>query len=354
MGRLQTPLLQRKCACGNLSLGQQCDQCRKKPGQAHAARAVMDAASGPHSFGHDFSRIQVHNEVEQGSSQSSASHRGTPQLESASAQVKKKQFFCPPAGESITAISKATGGGGTIGLTKIDKASQLICSPNFKVNAKAGFCTFDPVAVSLSMTSKFASPTPGAITSDTIPVAACGNKDVPVFFKITAADSALAQKGEQEHCDDETLAFNQTLLPCSTELNKFAGQKIPGKSDAECFKSLKARLGFDPDACTLEFVALSDKTGDRDIAPQSFHDFDPVLISQDCTKILAGLKPSATNKIGDPSVAPAKWIPASSKCPKTKAAAPAPSPTPSTTPSPSPAPSPGGSKPAPKSPKKEE
>ena len=360
-GGLASASLQRRCACGHPSSGKECAQCgdKNKPepmrktqqAMRTGAQSMATLEGQPHSFGHDFSRVQIRSETEH-PSPAFSSQRNSSQLKSSSERVKQQSFYCPPAGDSITAISAATGGGGTLGVTTIDKASKLICSPKFKVDAKAGYCTFDPVAVSLSQTSKFANPTPEAITADTLKVPGCGNKDVPVFFKITAADSALAQKAEQEHCDDLTLAFNQTLLPCSTELNKFAGTKIPGKSDDECFKSLKAKMGFDPDECTLEFVALADKSKERDDPPQSFHDFDPVLISKDCKKILSGLKKSATNKIGDPTVAPPKWIPPSTKCPKTKAAATAPA----TSPTPSPSPSPGGNKPAPapKSPKKED
>ena len=331
-------LLQRKCACGQRSAEKECPECQSKN---KPATAGINMAGNPQNYGHDFSRVHVRSEMEQGSSPSFASQRGMPRLESASEEVKKKQFFCPPAGDSITAISAAAGGGGTLGLTKIDSASQLLCFPKFKVDAKAGHCTFDPVAVSLSITSKFANPTPGSITSDKLPVPSCTN-DVPVFFN--------ADTKRWELCDDLTISFNQTLLPCSTELNKFAGTKIPGKSEDECFKSLKVKLGFDPGDCTLEFADLTKKDDERD--SKGFHDFDPVLISKDCTKILSGVTPSATNKIGDPSVAPAKWIPASTKCPKAKAAAPSSS----TSPAPVPSPTPGGNKPAPapKSQKKEE
>jgi hypothetical protein len=350
------PFLQRKCACGQ----QSSDESQKKQkqsqadmGKEQAARTeeqkIFRAAAQPKNFGHDFGRVQVRSELEHANPGATASP-GQPfasqrsSLESSADDVKKQVFHCPPAGDSITKVSAATGGGGTLGFTKIDRASQLICSPRFDVDAKAGFCTFKPVTVSLSLTSKFSNPGPAAATSDTLKLPECGNKDVPIFTEITPAISALAQQGEQEHCDDLTISFNQTLLPCSTELNKFAGQKIPGKSDDECFKSLKAKMGFDPDACTLEFADLTKKDNERD--DKGFHDFDPVLISKDCNKIVSGNKKSATNKIGDPSVAPSKFIPASTKCPK--AAAPPP---PATTSSSG---SPGTPPPVPNDPKKKE
>ncbi len=107
-------------------------------------------------------------------------------------------------------------------------------------------------------------------------------------------------------------------------------------------KALTAKLGFDPISCTEEFLDLTKKDDERDSA--GMHDFDPVLISKSCTKIVTGYKKSATNKIGDAGVAPSKFIPASSKCAKAAAAPTPKSPT-----------QPGGSgTPTPPAPKKDE
>jgi hypothetical protein len=226
--------------------------------------------------------------------------------------------------DTITNISKVTKGGGTLGYTKIDDASQLICAPKLEVDATTGSCTFKPVAVSLSLTSKYPMVTPASPTSATLKLPQCGDKEVPVFFQITPEISDLVRQGEQEHVDDLNLAFKQTLEPCSAELNKLAGQKFAAKTETECFIALVAKLGFDPLNCTAEFVALTKKDETRDV-PLGFHDFDPVLISSSCDKIVAGNKRADTNEIGDPSVAPSKFIPASTKCPQKAAAAPPPS-----------------------------
>jgi len=248
--------------------------------------------------------------------------------------LKNHHFLCPPTPDTLTNVSKGGGGGGTLGFTKIDQASNLICAPKFDIDAKAGTCSFKPVATSLSLTSKFSSPTPEAITADAIQVDGCP-KPVPIFGKITQGISDLAKQGEQEHCDDLTISFNQTLKPCTTAVNKLAGTVFKGKNEDECFKALIASLGFDPISCSEEFADLTKKDDERD--NKGMHDFDPDLISKDCTKVVIGYKKSATNKIGDAGVAPAKFIPPASKCGK---AAPAPAPT-STAP-------PGGSvKPAP-------
>jgi hypothetical protein len=157
--------------------------------------------------------------------------------------------------------------------------------------------------------------------------------------------SDLVKQGEQEHCDDLTISFNQTLKPCAAEVNKYAGQPFPGKTEEECLKALTTKLGFNPISCNEEFFDLTKKDDERDST--GMHDFDPVLISKDCTKIVTGYKKSPTNKIGDAAVAPSKFIPASSKCAKAAAAPTPKSPT-----------QPGGSgtptPPTPPTPKKDE
>ena len=216
-------------------------------------------------------------------------------------------------------------------------ATDLKCYPKFDIDAKAGTGTFKPVAPSLSLTSKFADVTTESLTSDSLTVPGCGDKPVPIYGKITKDISELVKQGEQEHCDDLTISFNQTLKPCAAAVNKYAGQPFKGKTEDDCFKALTTKLGFDPISCTEEFLDLTQKDDERD--SKGMHDFDPVLISKDCTKIVIGYKKSATNKIGDAAVAPSKFIPASSKCGKAATTTPAPK---------SPAPPGGSGTPAPK------
>jgi hypothetical protein len=236
------------------------------------------------------------------------------------ARLKDHEFLCPPVADTLTNISKLTGGGGTLGSTKIDKSSVLECYPKtYDFDQKSGTCSFKPVTPNLSITSKFTAETPEALTADSMPVPGCGDKPVPIYGKVTKAISDLVRAGEQEHCDDLTISFNQTLKPCAAEVNKFAGKSLPGKNTDECFKSLRASLGFDPIDCSQNFVDLTAKDDERDST--GMHDFDPDLISKDCKKIVIGYKKSATNKVGDPSVAPSKFIPAATKCAKTAPAA---------------------------------
>ncbi|MBD0372305.1 MAG: hypothetical protein ICV60_15790 [Pyrinomonadaceae bacterium] len=276
----------------------------------------------PTMFAHDFSRVRLQSEAGgPGLLTASAPQRsigpaaGSGDITQRIARLKEHRFLCPPTSDSLTNISKATGGGGTLGYTKIDKSSELKCYPKFDIDAKAGTCTFKPVAPSLSLTSKFAEVTAEAITSDTFQDPGfCDNKAVPIYGKITKDVSELAKQGEQEHCDDLTISFNQTLKPCAAEVNKLAGQTFKAKTEEECFKTLTAKLGFDPISCTEEFINLTAKDDERDA--KGMHDFDPTIISKSCTKIVIGYTKSATNKIGDPAVAPTKFIPASTKCAK--------------------------------------
>ena len=346
-------LLQRKCACsGPAGLEGKCDECKRKQFQSRSTGTGASLAATPQPqsqsrSGHDFSKVSVQSSAEgeslrSFSPQRSKSAAGSGGVEERIANLKKHHFLCPPVADTLTNISKVTAGGGTLGFTKIDQSSNLICAPKFDIDAKAGTGSFKPISTSLSLTSKFAGPTQQAITSDSMPVPNCGDKPVPIFGQITQPISDLIKQGEQEHCDDLTISFNQTLKPCTAALNQLAGHVFQCKTEDDCFKALVASLGFDPIDCTLEFTKLTKKDDERDST--GMHDFDPVLISKDCTKIVTGYKKSATNKIGDPSVAPAKFIPAASKC--GKAAAPA------TSGSASPPPSGSGSgSPAPKQPK---
>jgi hypothetical protein len=299
-------------------------------------------------FGHDFSRVRVRSEAEGESLRSAPAPRGAcgPAAGSGGileriAHLKEHRFLCPPVADSLTNIAKVTGGGGTLGYTKIDKSSELKCFPRFDIDAKAGTGTFKPVTPSLSITSKFSSMTQESLTADSLQVSGCGDKPVPIYGKITKDVSDLVKQGEQEHCDDLTISFNQTLKPCAAEVNKYAGHPFRGKTEDECFKALTTSLGFDPISCTEEFLDLTKKDDERDST--GMHDFDPVLISKSCTKIVTGYKKSSTNKIGDAGVAPSKFIPASSKCAKAAAA-----PTPK-----SPTPPSGSGTPTPPAPKKD-
>jgi len=159
-------------------------------------------------------------------------------------RLKSTEFTCPPTADSMTSIAPAKDG--TLGSTSIDKSSDkkdLMCVPSFDVDAKAGSCTLRSVSVKLSTTSRFAKPEAEAPLGLSMKLPGCGEKEVPIFMTITSPVSSLAQVAEQEHCDDLTLAFKQTLEPCSAELNKFAGQKFAGKDEDECLKGWLLRWG---------------------------------------------------------------------------------------------------------------
>jgi hypothetical protein len=321
-------ILQRKCACGaSSSSGGSCEECKEK-NQKPETGGAFRAGWGP-----DFRQIPIRSAAERLSSEPSGPairsniHGDAGEATARSEKVKKQEFYCPPVADTITNISTAAAGGGTLGLTKFATSNQLVCFPptaSWTIDEKAGYGTFKPVTVNLDLVSKFPSVTASPLpTSDSMQLPDCGNKQVPIFMEITKPTSDLVKAGEQEHCDDLNLAFAQTLVPCAAAVNKFAGQKIPGKDLGGCIKSLTSKLGFDPVDCTEEFTDMTAKDKSRD--DNGFHDFDPDLKSKTCDKIVIGNKPAASNKINDKTVAPGKFIPASTKCPKpggTKPAAP--------------------------------
>ena len=225
--------------------------------------------------------------------------------------LKDKKFTCPPVKDSYSNIKSATGEEGLLGYTKIDKSSKLLCAP-IVVSGKGATCTFKKISVSLSITSKYAKAQEFS-SGLKMKLPNCGRKDIPIYFRITKGIEKSAKAGEKEHCDDLGLAFNRTIKPCASELNKFAGTVFTGKNDVECHKKLVLKLGFDPFKCTDEFLKMAKKTDDRDT--NGWHTFDTILISKNCNKIVAGFEKSKkTNKIGDPAVAPNKYIPAATKC----------------------------------------
>jgi hypothetical protein len=218
---------------------------------------------------------------------------------------------CSPVAESISNLTGA--GPGTLGTTKIDQSSQLICAPaGFTFNGQAGTCTYTTFPISLKINAKYAKVETEANTGETMNLPECNNQAVPVLMTITQPISQLARAGELEHCADLTTAFNRTLVPCAAELKKYEGQPLTGANDDECYRSLVAKVGFDPINCTKEFLAMSKLTEERD--SKNWHSFDPVLNSKNCTKIVVGNKKSASNRVNDPSVAPSTYIPAATKC----------------------------------------
>jgi hypothetical protein len=231
----------------------------------------------------------------------------------------EEERHCPPAADSMKNVV-GKGGAGTLGVTTIDKSSNLICGPqSVSVDAKAGTCTFKARPVNMSVTSKFAKPEVDVDTGLTKPVSKCGNKQVPVFTTISQPLSDLFKQGEQEHCDDFNLAFNRTISPCAVELAKLESQTFPAKNDEECYTAIFSKLGFDPLDCSQEFLTLS--ADQRDVP--GWHSFDLVPTSEDCNKVTATNVKASTNKIGDASVAPNKIIPASTKCGRPATPAPA-------------------------------
>ena len=257
------------------------------------------------------------------------------------ADIKGKAFMAAPVADTMKGILARTGNNpGLLGFTQLDSSSQLMCNAAFTVNKDAGNCSVKVDPISLKINSFYVSP--GLHDTGLMgKPKECPAKQVPIKFRISKAVSAAAKAAEQEHCDDLTLAYQRTLEPCWQGLQSLHGKTVAGNGEATCRQNLVKQLGYDPLVCTEEFLSLAGKTGERD--DKDWHAFDPVRISGDCNQVIYELKKSATNKIGDASVAPEKFIPNAGKC--GPAAAP-----PSPTPPPKPAPQAPPSAPVPEKP----
>jgi hypothetical protein len=222
--------------------------------------------------------------------------------------LRNKRYTCPPVPASLANIH-SLGGADALGYTKLE-STDLLCAPEFKIDAGGDTGTMSSLPIRFAAISKFAKPEKETPTSDKVSLPSCKG-DIPVFQTITPAISDLLKIGEQEHCSDLNRAFELTLKPCATTLAKYVGHKFPGKDEDECFASLVDQGGFDPLDCTQEFIDLAKKTDERDV--KEWHSLDETLISADCKKVVVGVGKSATTKIG--SIASSKLIPASTKCP---------------------------------------
>lgn len=289
----------------------------------HSLGTGIGAVMGQ-KLGHDFSKVSVHTDERAGEAAGAAQATvlqsdGQGNMESGLEKLWKTTFTCPPVAHSDPSVLSLASGG-NLGTTRIDRSSELVCKPSFAVDPKAGTCTLQARKVSLNVTSRYESEKKATLTSEKMALPECGEKQVPMFVVIDKDTSASARVGEQEHCGDLSRAFNLTIKPCNESLNSLAGQTFAGKNETECYRSLVARLGFDPLGCTQEFITLAGKTEERDA--KDWHALDPALISKDCTRIVVGFKRSKTNRIGDPAVAPDKSISAAAKCARPSKASP--------------------------------
>jgi hypothetical protein len=251
--------------------------------------------------------------------------------------LTQMELTCPAvAGTASDLQQQAAPDSFILGLTKIQKFG--VCLPEFTVNPGAGSCKVKAHIASQSLTSKFVPANPKTPTPLTKYNSSCTPSDVPVVLNITKNDEKTIQAGEQEHCDDHSRIFDLTLKPCQDALQKVEGQDFPGKTERECLNFFIKTIGFDPKACTAEYIDLSNnKSKQRDV--KNWHTYvtdywDPKFNT--CSEIRANIKKHADNRIGDSSVAPANFIPASTKCPGTAVKAPkaAAQPTPPSQPAP--------------------
>jgi hypothetical protein len=205
---------------------------------------------------------------------------------------------CEPTGASLSAVTEGAPFAETevtLGYTRVDTAaSQLQCRPQFAAGSTPGTCSFTPMPLRLNVISRYVKagnyPHPQRRTMPSH----CG--ELPIVFEITDPIADLAKQGEQEHCADIKLAFDRTLRPCSEALTRLAGTATAGRNPDECFADLVRKLGFNPAACTREFLQLRDASAQRDV--KKWHTFEPYRISANCdTGALYRYRPARSNRI---------------------------------------------------------
>ncbi len=121
---------------------------------------------------------------------------------------------------------------------------------------------------------------------------ACGKsgKKADFYSKLDKDISALAEKAEQEHCDDYKRAFDLSYGKWAGLINSIAGTTFgPGTREqvmAQAAKELKAkgdkgRKGWIEEAIRLKKLSLKRDLGDHSMKP----DGAPVVVNATCTRV---------------------------------------------------------------------
>jgi hypothetical protein len=116
------------------------------------------------------------------------------------------------------------------------------------------------------------------------------------YWQITQSGSDKIKEGEQEHCNDFTLAFNLSLAKFRDAVNAAAGQKFA--SDALAKASLEKQTGVHPDQWNNYFWCLASKTKERD--SQKWHSPKSVRtrVDEHCQKAITPLSAGNLPDIG--------------------------------------------------------
>ena len=215
---------------------------------------------------------------------------------------------CEPTPTPYQTLVTESGKEGTLGITKLDQAAQIMCLPRFAPGAAAGTCSVSPMPLNLALISKSVAAGDHP-TGRRQQVPGCAAPS-PAIVRISPDMARKAKIAEQEHCADHKVAFDRTLKPCQDAIARLAGTPVAGRNDDECFADMVRKLGFDPIDCSEEFVRLVGATGLRDT--QDWHTFNLERTSATCTEIVYEPKPIAETKVG---VVPAEsHVPAATKC----------------------------------------
>lgn len=113
---------------------------------------------------------------------------------------------------------------------------------------------------------------------------------------VTASGADKIKEGEQEHCDDFTLAFNLTLAKYRDAVNSAAGKSFASEKKAKTF--LEKKTGVHPDKWAGVFWCLASKTKDRDKMNWHLPKYINPRINKACDKAVVTLSTANLPEIG--------------------------------------------------------
>ena len=124
----------------------------------------------------------------------------------------------------------------------------------------------------------------------------CTQGKFPIVYDVDGAGSARIKSGEEEHCQDWTIAFSLTLAAIANEVNRLAASGRTFANLAAAQKELSKTVKLAPDKWLPYFECLVSQTTserDRKRGPYGWHDLRPPRPE----RLVLGTDPSASGKV---------------------------------------------------------
>jgi hypothetical protein len=111
----------------------------------------------------------------------------------------------------------------------------------------------------------------------------CPKGKYDLYWQVTKSAAEKIKEGEQEHCNDITLAFSLSLAKFKDDVNKDAGKSFKSLKKAKAYFKKKTKV--DPDNWANYFMMLAKKTEDRDKLNWHLPKNYRTRINQTCDKV---------------------------------------------------------------------